>query len=159
MLIVENVVKEVLGMSRLIPFNKNNLIRTGFGVFDNMLDDFFADSWPLTRSLAGDTFKIDVKENENEYIVEAEVAGVKKEEISLNLADERLQIAISKDEQKEESEKTYIHRERRCCSMTRNIFLEGADTAGIKAKLEDGVLSVTVPKRKNLDSTIKIDIE
>ena len=56
-------------MAGLIPFNKNKhfLRPSGFEEFYNMLDDFFNDS-PFPRwRWAGDTFKIDVQENEKEY--------------------------------------------------------------------------------------------
>ena len=51
-------------MAGLIPFNRknNDLINSGFDDFRNMLDDFFADNWPIRRSLAADTFKIDVQD-------------------------------------------------------------------------------------------------
>lgn len=38
-----------------------------------MLDDFFNYNWPSPRSLTRDTFKIDVQENDNEYVIEAEL--------------------------------------------------------------------------------------
>ncbi|AEG59126.1 Hsp20/alpha crystallin family protein [Desulforamulus ruminis] len=148
-------------MAGLVPFNKreNSLLSTGFEGFQNMLDDFFADAWPFTRSLAGDTFKIDVQENEKEYIVEAELPGVKKEEVDVSLNEGRLNITVSKKENVDKKYKNYIHRERRLSSMTRNIFLRDSDSEGIKAKLEEGLLTITVPKVVKPDNFVKITIE
>ena len=148
-------------MTGLIPFNRkrSDLMNVGFGDFQNMLDDFFSDAWPSRRSLAADTFKIDVQDNENEYMIEAEMPGIQKTDIKLSLDDGKLNISVVKEESKEEEEKNYIHRERRCCSMSRNIFLADADAEGIKAKLEDGILRVSVPKKTQGDVSQMIEIE
>lgn len=148
-------------MAGLIPFNrrKNDLLRSEFGDFSSMLDDFFSESFPFRRSLETDTFKVDVEENEKEYIVHAELPGVKKEEISLSLDDGRLRIAVSRNEEKEEKNKNYLHRERRICSMERNIFLQEAGEENIKAKLEHGVLKIEIPKIPHVDTSKRIEIE
>lgn len=148
-------------MKGLVPFNrkKNDLMNTGFDDFNSMLDDFFGDAWPARRSLQSDTFKVDVQEEDKEYIVQAELPGVKKEEVNLSLEDGRLRIAVQRDEEKEEKNKNYIHKERRYSSMERNIFLKEADSEGISAKLEDGVLKIQIPKSEHIDTSKKIEIE
>lgn len=145
----------------LVPFNrrKEELSLPAFDLFNNMLDDFFTEGLPARRSLVCDTFKVDVREDEKNYIVEAELPGVKKEEISISLDESRLNISVTRDEKVEEEKKNYLHRERRFCSMQRSIYLNEADNAGIRAKLENGELTVTVPKKQNVDTSIKIDIE
>ncbi|STO53326.1 Uncharacterised protein [Exiguobacterium aurantiacum] len=68
-------------MAGLIPFNKkrNDLMNLGFNDFSNMLDDFFsASGLPFERSLRHDTFKVDIKDEADKYVIEAEVPGVKK---------------------------------------------------------------------------------
>lgn len=147
-------------MAGLIPFNRRNsdLLSTGFS-FENMLDDFFAEGWPFRRSLAADTFKIDVQDNKTEYLVEAELPGVQKNEISITLNDGRLNISVTKSENIEEQDKNYLHRERRYTSMSRSIILADADAAGVKAKLDNGILCVTVPKQTKPNTGVVIDIE
>ncbi len=148
-------------MAGLVPFNRRraDVLSTGFDSFQNMLDDFFTEGWPLRRSLLGDTFKLDVQDNKTEYLIEAELPGATKEDINISLNDGRLTIAVNKDETVEEKDKNYIHRERRYSSMSRNVMLGDADAAGIKAKLDNGVLSITVPKKIKPDSSVVIDIE
>lgn len=148
-------------MAGLIPFNRrrDDLMSPGFEDFQNMLDDFFADAWPFSRSLAHDTFKIDVQENEKEYIVEAELPGISKEEVDISLNDGKLKIQVTKQDDKEEKNKNYIHRERRYSSMVRNVFLADCDCDGIKAKMESGILNIVVPKKENADTSYKINIE
>jgi HSP20 family protein len=124
-----------------------------------MLDDFFAEGWPFRRSLAADTFKIDVQDNGSAYVVEAELPGVAKNEVSVSLQDGRLNISVSKDESLEETNKNYIHKERRYSSMSRNILLADADEKGVKAKMDNGVLTITVPKKSKPQNGVIIDIE
>ena len=149
-------------MSGFIPFNRknNNLAQagTGFEDFYNMLDDFFTDGSLPSRNLLRDTFKIDILEKETEYIVEAELPGFKKDEIDLNIEDENLCINVNRSEEATKS-KSYIHRERRATSMNRRVRLSGARLDQITAKLEDGVLIISIPKDIKTISTRKIDIK
>ena len=152
-------------MAGLVPFNRrsNNLTRTGTGIgfenFYNMLDDFFGDGMMPNRNLLRDTFKIDIEETEKEYLVEAEMPGVKKEEIDLGVEDDNLCISVNRAEEANKDGKNFIHRERRQTSMSRRIRLADANLAEIKAKLEEGVLVVTIPKQDKTLSSRKIDIE
>jgi HSP20 family protein len=148
-------------MAGLVPFNrkKTDLINTGFDEFYNMLDDFFTDGWPFRRSLIGNTFKVDIQEDNKSYFIAAELPGVKKEEVNIEMNDGRLLISINRDEQTEDERKNYIHKERRYCSMQRSVFLADADNKGINAKLEEGILKIIVPKIEKPDNTVKIDIE
>jgi HSP20 family protein len=149
-------------MAGLIPFNqgKSNMLRPrGFDDFAEMLDDFFSDSWTPSRSLMRDTFKLDVEDSKDQYIIEADLPGVRREEISLDMSDGRLTISVNREEKEEKEGKNYVHKERRISSMQRSIYLAEADTEGITAKLQDGVLNVTVPKLEKRVTSRKIVIE
>lgn len=149
-------------MVGLVPFNRRNrdlATKTGLEDFYNVLDDFFSSDWPLKRNLAYDTFKVDVQDSGNEYIIEAEMPGLSKEDIKLGLDDGKLTISVTKNESTEEKDKNYIHRERRSVSMSRTIHLADADTSGIKAKLSDGLLKIAVPKAEKASTAIDIDVD
>ena len=150
-------------MAGLIPYNRRNSVLTRAGTvfedFYNVLDDFFSDGTMSNRSLARDTFKIDVSEKENEYVIEAELPGIKKEEISLDIEDDNLCVTVNRSEEAGKNGKNYVHRERRASSMCRRIRLSGTDLEAIKAKLEDGILTVTIPKETKTVSSRKIEIE
>lgn len=148
-------------MTNLIPIKgKNtNLSTQGFGNIFNMIDDFFTDDFPVRRSLSHDTFKIDVRDEEKNYLIEAELPGVNKEDITLSVDDGILTIAVKHEEQKEEKDKNYIHRERRYSSMERRLMLGDVDGAGITAKLNDGLLEVKIPKKEKQDTSKEIEIE
>lgn len=150
-------------MAGLVPYNRRNrgLVDRGFGDFRdfyNMVDDFFNDSWSPKR-FARDTFKIDVQENDKEYLIEAELPGVDKEEVNIDMNEGRLSISVQREENIDEEKKNYVHKERRFSSMSRSLYLDDAKSTGIKAKLEDGVLNINVPKENKPDSSVKIDIE
>ena len=149
-------------MAGLVPFNRKNKeisTNTGFEDFYNVLDDFFSNDWPFRRNLTHDTFKVDVEDNGNEYLIEAEVPGIDKKDINVELNDGKLMISITRDESNETKKKNFIHRERRYSSMSRSIYLEDSKPDGIKAKLENGLLKVVVSKEDKPNNSIAIDVE
>jgi len=143
-------------MAGLVPFNRHgsDLANTGFEDFYYLLDDFFT-----PRSFERATFKMDVQEEDKQYVIEAELPGVKKEEVSLALEDGRLTISVNRDQTVENKQKNFLHRERRSSSMSRAVYLADADAEGIKAKLDNGVLTVSVQKQDKQITSRKIDIE
>jgi len=148
-------------MRGLVPFNRRptDLAETNFDDFGNMLDDFFTEGWPFRRSLLADTFKVDVQEKDNEYIIEAELPGVNKDEVTVEVEEGVLKIAVHKEEKKEEKDKNYIHRERKTTSMERNMSLVGAKSEGVNAKLDNGVLKITVPKEEKAKTAVSVKVE
>jgi HSP20 family protein len=148
-------------MAGLVPFNRKSAgaMSTGVDDFQNMLEDFFTDNWPMRKSLAADTFKIDVEDRGKEYVIEAELPGVDRQDVTLRMEDRRLTVAVKNTEETEDKKRNFIHKERRYCSMSRSIFLADALSEGVKAKLNDGVLSVTIPKKEADEYSRTIDIE
>lgn len=140
----------------LVPFNRQD--KLAYKPFTNLLDDFFGDSWRPVRGPLADTFKLDVREELLHYTVEAELPGVKKEEVGVDFHDGRLTVSVTCTEQSDEEKAKYIHRERRTSSAQRSIYLAGATGNGISAALADGVLHITVPKEDEQRKT-KIEIK
>ena len=148
-------------MAGLVPFDRNRGIRpvAGWDGFYNMLDDFFNDTAFFRKNLMDDTFKVDVAESENEYAVEAELPGIDKDAVEIAFRDGRLSISVRQEENKDEEKKNYIHKERRVSSMQRSVYLANAASEGVTAKMENGVLQITVPKVQSKENSYKIDIE
>ena len=73
--------------------------------------------------------------------------------------EESLSITLNRSENANTENKNYIHRERRVSSMCRRVRLAGTKLEDIKAKLEDGVLVVTIPKDIKVTTSHKINIE
>ncbi len=148
-------------MANLVPSNRRNrgVATTGFEELYNMLDDFFTDPWLTGKRVSQDSFRVDVQAGEKEYIVEAELPGVKKEEVQLEMSDGNLSITVQRDEKVDDEGKNYIHRERRYSSMSRTIYLGDATSEGIHARLEGGVLHITVPRQPQVENSRRIAIE
>ena len=99
---------------------------------------------------AGNVMKTDVKETEAGYEVDIDLPGFKKDEINAKLDNGYLTISAAKGLDKDEQDKNgkYIRRERYAGSMSRSFFVgEGVTEEDIKAKYEDGILRLVVPKK------------
>lgn len=81
-------------------------------------------------------------------MVEAELPGVQKEEINIDLRDDRLSIAVQRNEQVNEERENYIRRERKSASMCRSFYVENVKSEDVKAKFENGLLTIVLPKRE-----------
>lgn len=148
-------------MFALTPFNRR-VPRTRDNSFDdfyNMMDGFFNDSLSNFGSFRNDSFKIDIREKEGEYLIDAELPGVKKEEIKLDLNNSQLTISVTREEEKNDENSNYVHRERRFTSMQRSVYLRNIADEGIKAKFENGVLTISVPKKEKMIKSSQIEIE
>lgn len=153
-------------MFELEPLNKNQLgRRSGNNVIDfyNMFDNFFSDDLfekrDLNRSFRSESFKLDVKNEEDAYVIEAEMPGVKKEEIKLDYQESQLIIGVDKEEEIKNEKNNYLHRERRSSSMKRGVYLKNVDVQKIDAKLEEGILKIVIPKLETIDSKFKIEVK
>ena len=129
-------------------------------IFD---DDFFEDwmRWPVSHSLA-DTEKqlygkraphvmrTDIREHEDHYDVDIDLPGFKKDEIDLSLENGYLTVSAVKGVDKDETDKQgrLIRQERYAGTMQRSFYVGTSLTEEeIKARFEDGVLKLTVPKK------------
>lgn len=147
-------------MFGITPFKKNEVARTGDVTdFYNLVDNFFNDrDFPMTN-FKNDTFKVDVKENDKEYLVDAEIAGTDKQDIHISYEKDNLLISVEKKEEKEEKGEKYIHRERSFSSMQRGIYLPNVLEDQIKASFENGVLKITAPKGQAPETKKEIQID
>lgn len=146
-------------MFGLMPRRSNDIVTNFFNdSFFN--DDFFENSLAGFRSAMNDQFRVDVKEDENAYTIEADLPGVNKEEIGLDYNQGTLYIGVNHQEDvNNQDNKGYIHKERRSVSMQRGIYVGDIDAQGIEAKLENGVLRVTAPKLAISNQQYRIEIQ
>ena len=94
------------------------------------------------------------------FLLEADLPGVKKENISLDVNDGVLTISADINQEKKETKEGYVCSERRSGHVERSFNLEGIDVGGIKADYQQGVLMVRLPKEKVQEkkNTFKIAI-
>lgn len=126
----------------------------------SIFEDFFNDSFISSVLSPGNAVRADIRENEEEYIVEAEVPGLKKEDIKLDLRHDVLTISVDREEEIKEERDNYVRRERRFGSIKRSFLVENVRHEGVKAQYEDGLLTVILPKDKNVKSDrYRIDVQ
>lgn len=123
---------------------------------DSIFDDFMDDMEPVRTPF--DVMKCDIYEKDGAYHIEADIPGFKKEEIAVECEDGYLTITAEKNEEKEDSDKKYLKRERSYSKTTRKFYVGDIDSNEIKAEFKDGILNVTVPKQDKLPNKKSIDI-
>ncbi len=95
------------------------------------------------------TPKVDVVENEDSYVVNADIPGMNKEDIKIDIDDNTLTIKGEKKLENKEEKENYIRIERSYGSFFRTFALsENVDRENIKANYKDGVLELTLPKKE-----------
>ena len=119
------------------------------------------DRWLPIRPLSLRMPSIDVYEEKDSVVVKAELPGMTKEDIEVNLAGEDLTIKGEKKEDKEVKEDNYYRRERSYGSFLRTVALPSeVKSDEIKASFKDGVLEIRLPKTedaKKKSVSVKID--
>ena len=122
------------------------------------IDDFFPELFfrRLTRpfeiapAISGE-IKIDITENDKDYEVRAEIPGAKKEDIRISVDSNFVSISAEARKEKEEKSKggRVLVRETSYGSVSRGFSLSSEiDDKGVVAKLDDGILKLTLPKRE-----------
>ncbi len=150
-------------MYGLTPYRRrnNHITRRNGDFFDmqDLFENFWNDSFFPTFFNNSRQMKVDIKENDEEYVVDAELPGVNKNEINLEIHDDILTIAVNHNEEVKEERTNYIRKERRTNSISRSFQLENIKNEDITAKFENGILSIRLPKKEpGRVKTKKIDI-
>ena len=145
----------------------------GENLFDDFMSDFpFFDDRDLRkteRKLYGHNakrlMKTDIKETDSGFELEMDLPGFKKDEIEAKLENGYLTISAAKGldkEEKDEKDGKYIRKERYSGAMSRSFYVgDELKQEDIKAKYQDGILKLSVPKKeqKKVETTKHIAIE
>ena len=143
---------------------------------DDFFDDDFFDEWmhrpmrglpdvehKLYGKHAAQVMKTDIHEHDDHYVVDIDLPGFKKDEIELSLENGYLTVSAAKGLNKDEQDKKgkVIRQERYAGAMQRSFYVGDAVTEeDVKAKFEDGVLQIEIPKKEaNLPERKTIMIE
>ena len=116
--------------------------------FSDIMDEFFNDAVNARR----DSFvpSIDVSETENQFMITAELPGMKKEDINISLENGRLSISGERSFENEEKGKTYHRVETQYGSFNRSFQLpDNVSEESITATYEDGLLNITIDKSED----------
>jgi HSP20 family protein len=131
------------------PFNWSNLDKT----FDDFRREFEKSltsfpNFPGFKTMPRvSSLSCDIVDEGDKYVIKAEMPGVKKNEIKLNVFDNSLEISAQHKEEEEEKKKNYLRKERSEISYYRVLPLpEKVFSDKTQAKLTDGILNITLPK-------------
>lgn len=132
-------------------------------LYDNFLDsnDFFS-LQPSFRNINRQSFNLDVKETDNEFVIKADLPGVDKSNIDISLEDNILTISTERKNERKETEDKYHYFERNYGKYSRSISLPSninSETFLATATYTNGVLNLSIPKSKTNKKQNRIPIQ
>lgn len=123
-----------------------NELTSKLGFFDPFIEDFFGKEYK--RGTNSELMKTNIKDNGDHYLFEVEMPAVKKENIKVSIEDGYLTIiAEYNNNETENNNGKFIRRERYYGTASRSFYVgEGTNENDIEAKLENGILILSVKK-------------
>ena len=122
---------------------------TRFDPLDDFFRGFFVRPVDMSNTPEAPTLKLDVKEKANEYLVHAELPGIKKEDIHVHIEGNQVSISAERKQEKEVKEGEHVLRSERYFGKVARSFqlAHEIDESKSAAKFTDGVLEMTLPKK------------
>jgi HSP20 family protein len=129
--------------------------------FNNLMDDLFA----TVPSILGDDFvtppfrsftPVNVKETENDYVLEVVAPGFQKEDFKINLDNNTLTVSVETKEESENKNEKFIRKEFKQQSFSRSFTIDkNIDAESISAKYVNGVLTLNLAKKQEVKPSVK----
>lgn len=126
-------------------------------MFSDMFDDLFDHS--LFDAFRPETIPIDISETDKQFIVTANLPGVSKDDVDVSINDGILTIRAAINRASETNKGTFHRRERFQGTFSRQMQLPKVDEASIDAKIENGVLAITMNKSVKEEQRKRIEIK
>ena len=120
----------------------------GLGLFEDAFRDFFKPWFSYERE--ADLMKTDISEKDGNYVVEIDMPGFDKKDISVSLEEGYLTVSAKREQSEEEQDKqgNYIRRERRTGACSRSFYVGERSEKDISAAYDRGILTLTFPKEE-----------
>jgi HSP20 family protein len=130
------------------------------------IEELFGRSWPRPTIRTGQLLgvgdwnpRVDISENDGQYLVKADIPGVAKEDIKITVDNDVLTIQGERKQEQEEENKHFHRVERFYGSFIRSFTLpDDADAAALKAVAQQGQLTVTIPKKASAPSASAVQV-
>jgi len=121
-----------------------------FDDMDKMINNVFENDWNFSvRSKTNWSPAVDVKESDNSFTLTADIPGLTKKEVKVNITDGILSISGERKFEDEKESGNYHYRERRYGSFSRTFNLpETVNDEDILASFKNGILSIELPKHE-----------
>ena len=137
-------------MANLIPYRYRTLANRPLSIFN---DEFFR---PFLQEMdRAPSFRVDVRDMGDHYLLEADMPGISKEQLQIEVDNGVLTISAQVNDSKREEKADYIFNERRAGSFQRSFTLHEIQEDAISAEYKDGVLTLTIPKQVEKASTAR----
>lgn len=129
-------------MFGITTFRPNQFMMDPFQEFENMAGSFFGPNFKAD-------FSMDIKDDGAAYQLKADLPGLKKEDINIDLNGDTMTISAQRHSEYEEKDQkgNYVRCERSFGSFSRTFDVSGVDTDHLEAKYQDGVLTLEMPKK------------
>src|SRR5690606_33085267 len=130
-----------------------------FGSFSRVWDRLFDD---FTPALDKPVFEpqVDIAESEKDFTIKLNVPGIRKEDIKIELEDNRLTISGERKSVDSDVSVTYHRLQSRYGKFTQTFYLpDNVNKSDIKASQEDGVLNVVIAKSEKTENKLQIDVK
>lgn len=119
-------------------------------MLDRMMGDSFSRfdwEWP---ELSPHAMRVDVQNQDDRYLLEAEIPGVSEDDVDINVEDNMLTVSVEQKKEEEDEKKQYMVRERLHRSLKRSFTLpKDADRETITASFKRGILTLDIPKSED----------
>ena len=145
--------KEVTIMSVFYPVTRStrSAIYDPFKAISDFERAFFGDFAGKGDMVVSGSFRTDIRKEDGKYILEADLPGVEKSDISVSVENDTLTIKAERKLKKDEEDKNgYIRRERSFGSYVRSFDISDIDSDAICAKFDNGVLTLTLPVKEEI---------
>ena len=129
--------------------------------FNNLMDDLFATIPSILRDdFVTPPFRsftpVNVKETENDYVLEVVAPGFQKEDFKINLDNNTLTVSVEKNEETENKNEKFIRKEFKQQSFSRSFTIDkNIDAESISAKYVNGVLTLNLAKKQEVKPPVK----
>ena len=133
-------------MYSMVPFRMHRALSRPTAMMNSLFGDHFLRSFfNMNDMMSSFGFRVDIRENDCSYLMEAELPGVDEKNIELTVDNDVLTISADLNEERKDERNCYS--ERRYGHMTRSFNLEGIDQEKIVASHKNGILYITLPKQ------------
>lgn len=140
-------------VSPLRRLNHFGMFPSVFDIFDEMMSDFPG----ITDNLSD--VSVNLKESDSSHQIQLSAPGYKKDNFKIDIDDNRITISNQFSDEKSDESERYSYKEFRQSSFSRSFYLpENSNVDDIKAKYEDGILYIDIPKKEIVKKTKQIEI-
>lgn len=141
----------------LIKYNPTDYRPTSFS---SLVDRFFNDDFFGGKGMTSFSPKVDISETEKEFELQFHIPGMKKDEINIDIHDDRLTVSGERKMENEKNEKNYHSVESYYGTFSRSFYLpDNVNTEKAEANYRDGILDVVIPKDKKKEAKRTIAIK